>query len=76
MKIDTWCYQMRLTKEQAAKLLFVSIERIREEQASRQTSPQLQALMNYYEIMRQPNIDKAAVVMRKHYKKIKADHWE
>jgi len=75
-RIDAWCHKMRLTRQQAADLLFIDIERIEKERELRQTSPQLQALMNYYEIMLQPNIDKAATVMRKHYRKIKADHWE
>lgn len=76
MKIDKWCEKMRLTREQAAALFCVDIEIIRGLQWVKSTPPQFLALMNYWEIMRQPNIDKAAQVMRKHYTKIKGDHWE
>jgi len=70
---------MGLSPKEAALLLFMDVETLRKRDRLDNDDPKLQCVMNYQEIMAQPNIDRAREVMGRHYRqnlKTRGDHWE
>jgi len=78
MRIRSWRAKMNLNQEEAAKLLFMDVRTLQRKDRLINDCPKLLAIMDYQEIMTQPNIDKATRVFRQKYRNkiIKGDHWE